>query len=208
MNNPIEAPQQFSDSTFLQWLVGLTLLAVGFRIGYCTDTDWDRDGISNEVELKCHLNPHKADSDSNGVKDGDEIFTCFLGTPATSSNTSLADTICLTALKGAKKICFHPADVLLFECTQGRNLKFDWQGDAEYVRENLTEIHGKMEQIGYNQYARVSRQDLANLLLAECFDSKNNRLYLSLDDNIWCEVSGVNAQMLKGRVNPCDNKED
>ena len=203
-NTQIKAPRQTSGSTFLQWIIGVALLVVGFRIGYCADTDWDDDGLSNKVELKCYLDPHNADSDGDSVKDGDEIFTCFLGTPTPSSNILLTDTICLTALNGAKEVCFHPSDIILFERTEGCNLIFDWQADAKYVQENLTKIEHEIRKIGYSHFFRINRQDLANMLHAQCFDNKNNKLYLSLEENIWCSVSREKSQELRGRVKPCD----
>ena len=38
------------------------------------DDDWDKDGLTNEFELQIGTDPHKADTDGDGLSDGDEVL--------------------------------------------------------------------------------------------------------------------------------------
>jgi hypothetical protein len=43
--------------------------------------------------------------------------------------------------------------------------------------------------VGYVHFYRVNRQDLANMLLAECLDKPKKDLCLSQEEDFWCHVS-------------------
>lgn len=201
LNTEIREPQQ-SGNSILKLIAALALLAGGFRIGYCTDTDWDRDGVPNTVEMKCNMDPRHTDSDRDGVKDGRESFKLYYGTPTPSYDDLSTDKVCLTSLDERKEVCFHPSEILLFEITQdGRYLAYDWQGDAQYVQENLDKIDGIIRGIGYTHFYRVNRQNLANLLLAECLNS--DTLYLTKEENLWCHVSREKLRSVLEQIGNC-----
>lgn len=202
MDNPIEAPQQSADRSILMIIAAIALLVCGFSIGYCTDTDWDKDGVHNKVELKCNMDPHRADSNGDGVNDGRESFRLYYGSPSPSSDNLSADKVCLTSPDGRKEVCFHPSEILFFEITgDGSYVAYDWQGDAQYVQENLDKIDGMIRGIGYTHFYRVNRQNLANLLLAECLN--NDTLYLTREENLWCHVSREKVQSVLEQIGDC-----
>lgn len=206
LNNPIEAPQSSAGSIFVQWAIGITLLVAGFRIGYCTDTDWDKDGIPNDIESKCNLNPHSTDSDGDGTTDNKDPYPHGSGVPENF-------VVCLT-LENREKICFHPTNILLIDKVKNENIYevLYWKDGGKVtnvqehqtgvvavnVQENLTQIEENMYQIGYPHFYRVNRQDLPNMLLADCLSA--DTLYVSQDENIWCHVSKEKLSTVKKLV--------
>lgn len=207
LNSSIEAPQQSTGSTLVKVFIGTALAATGFGTGYFTDPDWDNDGVPNKIEIRCNMDAHNADSDGDGVRDGDDSYPLNPESAGYFSDTNTV--ICLTDTSGRKTVCFHPSDILLFELTNKHYLLYDWQADAHYVQENLTAIESMILSVGYNHYYRINQKELPNLLHVECANSKMDKLYLSREENIWCHVPQGKREYVVKYVNKlCDDDEE
>lgn len=202
---PIEEPRSSLGGMLFRATIGIALFAAGLRLGYCTDPDWDDDGVPNAVELACHLDPHNKDTDGDGIADGRDRYPCDRNQVNPSADTSH---IVLTK-KNGERFWIHPTDIVLIDILtidgkETYELNFwDAQGpEAENIRESLTEVENRLWSIGYPHFLRVHRKYLPNMLHAVCLNK--DTLYLNVDENITCFVSRGHLKEVKARVDwPC-----
>lgn len=59
-----------ADDLFMTFGVGLSYYILG-------DADWDKDGLTNSRELEIGTDPKNPDSDGDGLKDGEEVYSYY-----------------------------------------------------------------------------------------------------------------------------------